>query len=240
MSAEIQLLPWDSDLMGFPVARLSLDRATADEIAQAITDCRAVGQHLLYVVVQMADDTSNRAVQATGAWLADRKVTFAMPLNSADAALLPDPAIVLAIEFTPELEALAWQSGEYSRFRLDPRLPITVFQRLYTQWLRNSLNGSIARSVMVLQGATGESLGLATLGEKSGVADIGLIAVEAAARGQQVGQRLMAEARRRAAAIGFTQLQVITQGENQQACRFYEKCGLTQVDEVYIYHLWLR
>ena len=188
----------------------------------------------------MPDETSHRAVQTTDAWLADRKVTFAMPLKPADAALIPDSAIVLATEFTPELEALAWQSGEYSRFRLDPRLPITVFQRLYTQWLRNSLNGSIAQSVMVLKSATGESLGMVTLGEKNRVADIGLIAVEAAARGQQVGQRLMAETRRRAVASGFTQLQVITQGENYLACRFYEKCGLTQVNEVYIYHLWLR
>lgn len=225
--------------MGFPVARLTLTQADADETALAIAECRAANQQLVYVVVRPDDDDTNYAVRASGAWLADRKVTFAMPLQPVDAALPLDSAIALATEFTPELEALAWQSGEYSRFRLDPRLPITVFQSLYTQWLRNSLNGSLAQAVMVLQSASGHGLGLLTLGEKSGVADISLVAVDLDARGQQVGQRLVAEARRRAADSGYTRLQVVTQGDNIQACRFYEKCDFVAVHEVYIYHLWL-
>jgi dTDP-4-amino-4,6-dideoxy-D-galactose acyltransferase len=225
--------------MGFPVARLALNQADADETALAIAECRAANQQLVYMVVRPDDDDTNHAVRASGAWLADRKITFAMPLQPADAALPLDPAIVLATKFTPELEALAWQSGAYSRFRLDPRLPATVFQRLYSQWLRNSLDGSIAQVVLTLQGTAGEAVGLLTLGDKDGVAGIGLLAVAAEFRGQRAGQRLVAEARRRAAAQGYARLQVVTQGANEQACRFYEKCGFELVDEVNIYHLWL-
>ena len=239
MSHHLQPLPWDSDLMGFPVGRLTLDHADAAETAQALAAARAAGQHLLYVLVPPADAPTNCAVLAAGGRLADRKVTFALSPGPADLAWPPDPAIVPATAHTLALEALAWQSGAYSRFRLDPRLPATVFQRLYSQWLRNSLDGSIAQVVLTLKGTAGEAVGLLTLGDKDGVADIGLLAVAAEFRGQRAGQRLVAEARRRAAAQGYACLQVVTQGANEQACRFYEKCGFELVDEVNIYHLWL-
>ena len=239
MSHSIQPLPWDSDLMGFAVARLTLAQADAAETARAIAECRAAGYHLVYGVVNTDDDAANCVVRAAGAWLADCKVTFALSPGPADLAWPPDPAIVPATAHTPALEALAWQSGAYSRFRLDPRLPATVFQRLYSQWLRNSLDGSIAQVVLTLQGAAGKAVGLLTLGDKDGVADIVLLAVAAEFRGQRAGQRLVAEARRRAAAQGYARLHVVTQGANEQACRFYEKCGFELVDEVNIYHLWL-
>lgn len=240
MSHSIQPLPWDSDLMGFAVARLTLAQADAAETARAIAECRAAGYHLVYGVVNTDDDAANCVMRAAGAWLADRKVTYARPLPPAAAAPAPDPAIVLATGFTPALEALAWQSGAYSRFRLDPRLPANAFQRMYSQWLRGSLDGSLAQAVLVLHSAADRALGLMTLGEKQGIAKIGLVAVDANAGGQQVGQRLMAETVRRAAAAGFAELQVVTQGENPSACRFYEKCGFVLVHEVHIYHLWLR
>lgn len=240
MSTAIQPLSWDSDFMGFPVARLTLEQADAVETAQAIAECRAAGHQLIYIMVQPTDDKTNYAVRATGAWLADRKVTFATALQPEDQALPTDPGIKLTTEFTPELEALAWQSGEYSRFRLEPRLPVTVFQRLYSEWLRNSLNGSIAQAVMVMENTSGRTIGLLTLGEKASVADIGLLAVEVEARGQRVGQRLVAEARRLAFNSGYKRLQVVTQGDNIQACRFYDKCGFATFSEVNIYHLWIR
>lgn len=239
MPAIFQALPWDSKLMGFATARLTLEDASATEISQRLAECRAAGLRLVYVFVPPVQAEANEAMRAAGAWLADRKVTFTMPLTPTDAQLPADPAIELTSEFTPHLEALAWQSGEYSRFRLDPRLPATVFQRLYTRWLRNSLNGRIAQGVLVFQGEDGPPLGLITLSESNGKVAISLVAVDAAARGQRVGQRLVTEARRRASTLGHTSLQVVTQGANAAACRFYEHCGFQLVQEVNVYHLWL-
>jgi len=177
------------------------------------------------------------ALRQAGAWLADRKVTFVMPLPVM--APPPTPAIGLTTTYTPQLESLAWQSGEYSRFRLDPQLAPSVFRQLYSQWLRNSLAGSIARQVLVWRDATGQELGLLTMGEKNGRAEIGLLAVDAAARGQRVGQQLVAAAVAQAVAWGHTELQVVTQRDNEQACQFYEKCGFHFAQEEHIYHLWL-
>ncbi|RZK29158.1 MAG: GNAT family N-acetyltransferase [Hymenobacter sp.] len=145
----------------------------------------------------------------------------------------------VATAYTSELESLAWQSGEYSRFRLDPHFETAVFQQLYSQWLRNSLAGIIAQQVLVWRDTDRQELGLLTLGEKNHRADIGLLAVDTNARGQRIGQQLVGAARVWAVSQGYAELQVVTQGDNEPACAFYTKCGFRPVHTEHIYHLWL-
>lgn len=239
MSAVVQLLDWDSRFFGFGVARLLCENPTKAEIQTALTECRTVGARLIYWHARCHDDDATQSAQQHGAWLADRKVTFVVPICSAG-AIPADVDIVPTTTFTPQLESLAWQSGEYSRFALDKRLPADAFRQLYSQWLRNSLSGAIARVVLTLRDDTGNELGLLTLGEKNSRADIGLLAVDEQARGQRIGKRLVAEAHRIAASAGHTKLQVVTQRDNVLACDFYESCGFAVSDEEYIYHLWLE
>ena len=93
--------------------------------------------------------------------------------------------------------------------------------------------------MLVWRNPENQEAGLLTLGEKNGRADIGLLAVDAAVRGQRIGQQLVAAAHVQALAWGYTTLQVVTQGDNFPACRFYEKCGFTPESVEHIYHLWL-
>ncbi|GAB3852554.1 hypothetical protein GCM10028822_20410 [Hymenobacter terrigena] len=238
MSAVVQLLDWDSRFFGFGVARILCETPTADEVRTALAMCRAAGTRLVYWHVPYHDLAAHQLAEQHNAWLADRKVTFAMVLGAVEAAPL-DADIVPITVLTPQLESLAWQSGEYSRFALDKRLPADAFRKLYSQWLRNSLNGNIARAVFTLTNTAGKELGLLTLGEKNGRADIGLLAVDEQARGQRVGKRLVAEARRWAIGAGYTELQVVTQRANVVACDFYESCGFAIGHEEHLYHLWL-
>lgn len=238
--AALRALPWDSEFLGFPVARLTTAGLSPEGLIVAMAAARRAGFHLLYVVVEPANAAAQAAMQQVGAQVFDRKVTFVMPLPTPpDAAGGPSAAVGSATVYTPQLEALAWQSGEYSRFRLDARFAPHVFTKLYAKWLRNSLAGTIARRVMVWSDEAGIEQGLLTLGEKNDRADIGLLAVAARARGQGVGQLLVAAAVKQASEWGHQQLQVVTQRDNETACRFYEKCGFQLEHEEYIYHWWL-
>ena len=231
-------LPWDSDFLGFSVARLPGLGLEAAGLPAVLAAARAQGIRLLYVVLQPGQAALAAAVQAAGAELMDRKTTFLLqPLPAT--AVAPNSAIETTQTYSPALESLAWQSGEYSRFRLDARFDPQVFRRLYARWLRNSLSGAIARQVLVWRGAGGQELGLLTLGEKNGRADIGLLAVDTAARGQRVGQHLVQAAVQAARAGAYPALQVVTQGANEGACRFYRKCGFALETEEHIYHCWL-
>jgi dTDP-4-amino-4,6-dideoxy-D-galactose acyltransferase len=239
VSAVAQLLDWDSRFFGFGVARILCETPTPDEVRTALDQCRTTGTRLIYWHAPYQDLAAHQLAEQHNAWLADRKVTFVMALGPVATAPV-DAGIVPATMLTPRLESLAWQSGEYSRFALDKRLPADAFRQLYSQWLRNSLNGNIARAVFTLPDTTGQELGLLTLGEKNGRADIGLLAVDKQARGQRVGKRLVAEARRWAVGAGYAELQVVTQRDNAPACGFYESCGFAISHEEHIYHLWLE
>ena len=236
----LQPLAWDSDYLGFGVARLEAENLTTGKLAELVTEARAAGLRLIYLVAAPADARSNASAREAGAWLADRKVTFAMPVAPAEQAEVVSPVIQPTTTWTPQLESLALQSGEYSRFRLDTHFAPTVFTGLYQRWLRNSLSHEIAREVVVFDAEnTGHAQGLLTLGLKNGRADIGLLAVDAAARGQRIGQQLVAAARQRTAAWGLAELQVVTQLDNEPACGFYHRCGFREWQVEHIYHLWL-
>ena len=232
-----QQLPWDSSFLGFPVARLDVSIGSAAGLEVALAKAWETDFKLFYIVIDPADSVAAEVAQSAGARLADRKVTFCT-------SLLPEPitrlgsAITTATEYNPQLESLAWQSGEYSRFRLDPRFATQVFKDLYSQWLHNSLTGEIARRVLVFRDAAGAERGLLTLGEKNNRADIGLLAVDEVLRGQGVAQSLVAAAIEQAREWGYNELQVATQYDNKAACRFYEKCGFRLLQEQHIYHLW--
>ena len=234
----LQTLPWDSDFLGFSVARAVPAATGGLDLPATLARAQRAGTRLLYIFLAPADADGAATARAAGAWLADRKVTYVQPLLPDQTADRPT-AIRPVTDFTPQLESLAWQSGEYSRFRLDPHFAPAVFQHLYSEWLRNSLNGQIARQVLAWHDAAGTACGLLTLGEKNGRADIGLLAVDAAVRGQRVGQALVEAAKTQARAWHYDALQVVTQAANESACRFYEKCGFGLAHEEHIYHLWL-
>ena len=128
-------------------------------------------------------------------------------------------------------------SGEFSRFRLDRRFISNEYERLYVEWLRKSLNKTIAFKTFVAREKT-EIAGLITLGKKKECADIGLVAVDEKYRGRGIGRDLIRFADNAAFTMGFKQIQVVTQKKNWGACRLYEKCGFKMNNVINVYHYW--
>ena len=239
----VQPLEWDSNFLGFPVGRLTAQQGSVISLDTVAAQSRQAGMRLIYLVVDPDDAGTANAARQVGAWLADQKVTFARATTTQSEPSQPAAAgsgtVVNTNKFTPQLEQLAWQSGEFSRFRLDARFAPHVFQELYTQWLRASLTGELARVVLAYSSPEGAEVGLLTLGHQEGQASIGLLAVAGANRGQGIGQQLVEAARQQAHRWGCPTLQVVTQRANERACRFYARCGFELVREEHIYHLWL-
>lgn len=240
---QVKLLAWDSNFLGFPVGQLRVPHLSAADLTTVVAQSRAVGIRLIYIAVDPADSIMAAAAHQVGAQLVDRKMTFAreinLPLPTGQRTASGDGIIFSTATFTSELEELAWQSGAFSRFRRDSRFASGVFKELYTQWLRASLSGELARVVLFYPSPKGEEVGLLTLGEQQGIASIGLLAVAGANRGQGIGQQLVEAARQQAQHWGCSTLQVVTQRDNKQACRFYIRYGFDLRREEHIYHLWL-
>jgi dTDP-4-amino-4,6-dideoxy-D-galactose acyltransferase len=233
------LLEWDSALFGFGVARVSSDRPSVAQVDETLGCLKRSGARLVYWPVAQA--LPEDAVTRWGGFLADLRTTFAIDFDTLPPeALLPSVPIEPYVPSMPktDLVALAIQSGEYSRFAVDPKVPRDKFEALYMAWINNSVTKELAREVLVLP--VGSRLaGMVTLGDKAGRGDIGLIAVDTAFRGRRYGEALTRAAQAWFVANGYRYGQVVTQGRNIAACNLYRKCGYSVETVEHFYHFWL-
>ncbi len=139
---------------------------------------------------------------------------------------------------SPSLVELALASGSYSRFKVDPQMPGACFKTLYQAWIHRSTTREIADEVLVA-GEEGDLQAMVTIRLDGITAHIGLIAVEAAARGRGLGSGLIHAAEGWASERGALRMEVVTQGANQAACSLYERCGYQILSEEDVYHLWI-
>lgn len=236
--AAFALLPWDSGLFGHPVARITSEGLRPEALAGTLEQLRVQGVRLAYAVVPWQDEATRALLDAHGAQMVDRKVTFGKTLAGGSTP----PTGVQAwqgSEVSPELEALALASGHLSRFRTDVRIPSHVFPTLYSTWIRRSVLGEIADAVLVAR--DGERLeGLVTLAQHGAVGEIGLLAVADGSRGKGIGRRLMAAAEAWSDSRQAERLEVVTQGANDAACALYRSAGCLVVQEQAIYHVWME
>ena len=229
---------WDSAFFGYPVAAVEPDHevASAAEVVAALAEARGRGIRLLYVFLPLADEALRSALLREGLRAVGRKVDYAKDV-SASIAADPDPEILPCRAVSPALERLAFQSGKYSRFRLDDGFRHQEFERLYREWLAGSLAGTDGKCVFVA-GEDTHPLGMITL-EPGEAVRIGLFAVDPAHHRRGIGRRLMDRAEQFCVQRRAPELRVATQAENRPACLFYESSGFAKAGETDIFHVWL-
>ncbi len=237
-----RLLEWDSGFFGFGVARLTVPTADTAGMAGIIDMLRSRGVSLAYWATDPGDAGAQLAACSNGGWLADEKATYVIGLRALPPDGIPPPEAEISEyrsnEVDDALYRLALQSGVHSRFRIDPRFPPGAFERLYREWMRRSVGGELARAVLVA-GPAGRISGMLTVGEQGGRGDIGLVAVDQAARGRHVGTSLVRAALRWFVGNGYQSAQVVTQRANAHACRLYRACGF-EIEQIRnVYHFWL-
>jgi dTDP-4-amino-4,6-dideoxy-D-galactose acyltransferase len=240
MSMPWQLLDWDSRFFGFGVVRVdpALDAAALEPLLAML---KQQGVRLVYWPAAQTQDAA--LIDGLGGALVDRKTTFSTGLPARGASQVTTEEVRPYAHDVPlaELEYLAVQSGQYSRYALDPRIPPGKFAELYRLWIGKAvqaLDGEATAQVLLIRDG-GITAGMVTLGEKQGIADIGLIAVHPQHRGKRYGEKLVTAAQQWFVTRAFCQAQVVTQGDNLPACRLYGKCGYTVSRVENFYHFWL-
>ncbi|MBW7885350.1 MAG: GNAT family N-acetyltransferase [Caldilineaceae bacterium] len=237
----VRVLDWDSRLFGFGVAEITLSATQPDQLADLVAVLRAQDVKLVYCFVPSKGDTiAERTVRRFGGYLVDRKTTFRTRLRpsnlTSDSQIKVEP---FGLHMpSNDLVALAIQSGEYSRFFIDPAVPRERFEELYTIWIERSVTKQLADEVLVIRHQN-RIAGMVTVRANDEVGEIGLIAVDSAYRGKGYGTTLIREAHLWLAVQGCTSCRVVTQGANIPACRLYTKAGYTVENSESVFHLWL-
>gem|GEM_PF-851986 len=141
-------------------------------------------------------------------------------------------------EISKELYELAIMSGEHSRFRVDPYLPLASFEGLYRKWIESSLQ---SKDEVVLVHRQNELVrGMISLNCANETGTIELMAVHPDCRGQQLGQALIETAYQWQKEQGSRLLKVTTQNSNEGAVKFYKRFGYKTESLTYLYHFWRK
>jgi dTDP-4-amino-4,6-dideoxy-D-galactose acyltransferase len=235
-----KLLELDTKLFGFGVAKILPERLSLEELQTIIDELRNQNVHLAYWPSDSTDEISQLAAKKLHGFLSSEQITYLVDLKKMIPSPLTAPEVEPYKEKKPntELEQLALQAGTHSRFNLDPKLPQELFLKLYKVWIENSVNGSIASKVIVVN-HDDKIAGMATLGEKNNRGDIGLLAVNSDFRGQKIGTKLVHATQAYFIEQGFSHAQVVTQKANAPACFLYEKCGFHKEKIENFYHFWI-
>ena len=240
----VQQLDWDSEFFGFGVGGLTGSIESVTALSHALRDATERGIRLVYGQCAHTDVTSHRLCLELGGRFVDAKRTYSLTLTDAQAS---STVLALPADGGPgsrrQLRALAWQSAEFSRYRVDPDMPPGCWRRLYSAWIENSLSGKLADAVLVEREAGNEDgriVGMITVSHRGAVGTIGLLGVDARWRRRGIGRRLLLAAASCCRSAACTQLAVVTQGDNVSACRAYEGAGYMIADEQDIFHFWKR
>lgn len=233
-----QKLKWDSELFGYGIAKITSNNLTGDNLNKILKNLAGENIRLVYWSIDPKDRTSNNTALANNGTLVDTKITY---IKNITETLFEKPEFIYSVINHPiptKIISLALQSGLYSRFKNDSHFKNNEFEKLYKAWIENSLNGKIAKDVLVYKEFDDE-LGLITIGVKNNRCNIGLLAVDEKMRGKSIGTLLINAAFEKCKKLGYNDIQVVTQKTNVGACTFYEKMGFEKEKEENIYHFWL-
>lgn len=242
---ELELLPWDSDHFGFPVARLWGANLVGAVLREMLRTAREKEVHLVYLAANPEHEVPGWLLREFSGRRVDQKATFScrLALGLEEEIAIPSPYEVSEIppgQPSRRLVGLALEAGVHSRFRSDPRIPAEASRRLYEVWITRSTLRELADAVLVISrtGKADSPLGVITLSICDTTGTIGLIAIAKEARGNGLGSWLLRAAHRWLAHRGAQTASVATQLGNRPACGLYEKCGYQIIDLKTIYHFW--
>jgi len=237
LKLEIEYLEWDSRFFNLNVGRILLNNINLynnfEEVLSQIND---------YDLIYIFSLTQIPVISQVNLKLVDVKRTYKLDLANFKLDKISndftnninvyDKTFVI-----PELEELAYKTGEYSRFKTDSYFDTSSFKRLYKTWIENSVKKINCDEIYVYS-LNDRIVGFVTVKFDKNSCRIGLIGVDENYRGMQVGGNLIKKVINEASFRNITSIYVDTQKDNQIACRFYEKYGFKIHLEQYIYHYW--
>jgi dTDP-4-amino-4,6-dideoxy-D-galactose acyltransferase len=232
----IEPLAWDSQFFGYPIARIVLDQNGCEKLEKLFKELTSGNFHLTYFFVPPVEKEINKNVIKKGGVLVDQKTVF-LKTTEKQNSFSHHISEFQGLAMNESLKKLILQSGKYSRFHIDKYFVNNEYEKLYTEWLRKSINKSIALKILVAKNGS-EIVGITTLGKKKDSADIGLVAVDEKFRGQGIGNDLIRFSDNVAHDMGFPKIKVVTQLQNKSACKLYEKSGFHIESITNVYHYW--
>ncbi|MEJ5265616.1 MAG: GNAT family N-acetyltransferase [Bacteroidales bacterium] len=235
----IEILSWDSNFFGFKVANVkNVDPEDEVQWFSALKQLQSMDVRLAYWIMPDYSQNFDSFAQKNNGTLVDIKTTYTCSLSKNDYQIIDRIEPYEEYYATEQLYNLSVQCGRYSRFAVDTNIPEEKFVELYRVWLYNSINKQLADKIYVYK-IEDFIAGLATVKIKQGEGNIILIGVDEKFRGKGIGSELIKASKLFCIENNVGTLNVVTQGNNKNACRLYEKNNFVVKERVFLYHFWI-
>jgi dTDP-4-amino-4,6-dideoxy-D-galactose acyltransferase len=238
---QIENLSWDSDFFGYKVGKIDLQKFNYSDINDFNLDYSDF--RLIYIFTKSKVDSLQKKLESHGAKFLDRKTEYKLNLSNIQTFADKNQDITFKFlyenDFNEDLNKLAYESGKNSRFKLDQNFKNNEFEKLYDIWLKKSLNKEIAFETIGIFYKS-KIVGFITLSKKYDGANIGLVAVSSKYQNQGFGHELLNYSFEYLKNKNYNFLYVTTQGLSEQATNFYEKNDFKLINQIDIFHLWIK
>jgi RimJ/RimL family protein N-acetyltransferase len=241
---EYSMVPWDSEIFGFPVAqitRLALHtgsrpaeafeafEAWCNERAVRLVSCRL--DHLQLQESMALEDAGFRFIE----------LVYRLRLGSFDAIAPPREAVQVSLASTsdlPAIEVIASTAFTTGRFLLDWRLPPELSNRRYATWVRNSVDAP--RHSILKAEVDGQLVGFFVVEDRpDGTIYWHLTAIAPGWQGKGIGSSVWRTILLRHRADGATAVETTISGHNLAVVNLYERLGFSFDSAQMTFH-WLR
>ena len=223
----LKKLDWDSNFFNLNVGEIKVHNNSQDISIE--------GFDLIYLIQKQDHPISVKGFKQT---YVDHKLTFKKEIRKHSANAISTKCFSNPTESEfQELCSLAFLSGQYSRFRCDPKFDQSYFEKLYIQWVKNSICDEHSKGLFYIK-VDGFVAGFVTYTINLLEATIGLIAVYPAFQGRGIGGQLIQYLSSFLNENGVSKIFVATQFQNQKAISFYEKMGFELSHHTITKHLW--
>lgn len=227
---EIIQLKWDTDFFGYKVGKLLLNDNNLDENLLINNDFK-----LIYLFCN--EPLSEDLVKKHNLFLSDEKIDLITNVSNLTFNKFENENLFELTILDDNLLDLTFQSGHFSRFKIDSNFKNNEFETLYTAWIEQSISHKNADKVIGFS-INNKVVGFITFVLKNNMFDIGLIAVNEQHRSLKIGKQLLAYVFNYSVSKNVEFVTVTTQNKNQGALNFYLKNGFSINKTTYIYHLW--
>jgi ribosomal protein S18 acetylase RimI-like enzyme len=244
MPSPCELLEWDSEHFGFPIASVlesKLRQDTADELEEW---CRDNDVRCLYFLADAEDAETSRVAAECGFRVVDLRITIRRSFEELSGLPFDGPDGMEVGEVDEAelgyLRSLAAESHRGTRFYFDGGFPPERCAALYEAWIERGFRDP-GRSIRVAA-IEGEPAGYQVVGPPApdGTRRLELIAVDPRRQGRGIAPALVLSAMRLLESEGATETWTILSPRNVPSIRMHEKLGFLTEDVQVWHHKWYR
>jgi len=235
---KIDYLTWDSSFFEKKIGKMDINDHDGLDPSTIVALGKEQAFDLIYGFNNLHESSPISLHPAFKDWYVTTNILYTIHIDEQKFESIPFIRTTFTEQDILPLLKLGLEAGHSSRFRIDSRFPDGSFEKLYHIWVTNSLDKIIADEVFIYDDGAGV-LGFVTVKLNETVGTIGLIAVDADARGQRIGAKLIEAICNYCQNKGINTIQVSTQMENVGANNFYKQQGFVPLSQTEIYHFWI-